>query len=259
MTIKDKYFNINDQGLSVRCKLYSQDNARSFSHVAIATYGFGGTKDNHPIEKFAEHLTSKYKGYAVLTFDWPAHGNDGRKRLSAPESMTYLSLAVQYARSELGAEHLYMYSTSYGGYIALRYIIEVDDPFEAIALRCPAIDMYHVMLNTFNSDEIEKINRGKKILKGFDRKSEIDSEFFDDLKEHDIRNYEYFDHADHMLILHGTRDAMVPIEDSRKFADDNVIELIEVENADHPFSNPDSMDFAIGEIVKFFSPTKTNG
>jgi alpha-beta hydrolase superfamily lysophospholipase len=254
--MRDKYFNINEQGLSVRCKLYCQKDARAFSHVALATYGFGGNKDNHAVQKFAERLTAKYPGYAVLTFDWPGHGNDGRKRLSATESMAYLTLAIDHARRELGAEHLYLYSTSYGGYIALRYIIEVGDPFEAIALRCPAIDMYHVMLGNFDQAELDAMARGKKVLKGYDRKVELDQAFLDDLREHDVRQYEYFDHADRILLLHGTRDEVVPIEDTRKFADDNVIELIEVEHADHPFSNPDTMDFAIGEVVKFLAPNK---
>ena len=47
---------------------------------------------------------------------------------------------------------------------------------------------------------------------------------------------------------------MVPCEDSRVFCDDNVIEFLEVDRADHPFSNPQTMDFAIGEIVKFLKP-----
>lgn len=252
--MRSKYLNINEQGLSVRCKLYAADAARSFPHVAIATYGFGGDKDNHPIEKFAEHLTSKYKGYAVLVFDWPAHGSDGRKRLSAPESMTYLGLAVDYARRELGAEHLYYYSTSYGGYIGLRYLAEVGDPFDAVALRCPAIDLHRTMLALFDQAELDKMARGKKVLKGYDRKSEVDQEFLDDLRDHDVRDHEYFDVADSILLLHGTRDETVPIEDTRRFAEDNVIELVEVERADHAFSNPDSMDFAIGEVVKFFAP-----
>lgn len=252
--VKEKYFNINEQGQSVRCKLYSDDGARTFESVVIATYGFGGNKDNHPIQKFAERITSKYKGYAVLTFDWPAHGNDGRKKMSAPEGMTYLGLAVAYARQELGARYQYLYSTSYGGYIGLRYIAEVENPFRRIVLRCPAIDAYGVMLKTFSADELHALSRGKKVMKGFERKSEFDQDFFRDLKEHDVRAYEYFDYSDDILLIHGMLDGMVPIRDTQKFADDNVIEMISVERADHPFSNPDTMDFAIGETVKFLAP-----
>ena len=252
--MKEKYFNINEQGQSVRCKLYSHDNARSFESVVIATYGFGGNKDNHPIAKFAERITSKYKGYAVLTFDWPAHGNDGRKKMSAPESMEYLDLAVSYAKEQLQATYLYLYSTSYGGYIGLRYLAESGNPFRRIVLRCPAIDAYGVMRATFSDDELHALSRGKKVLKGFERKSEFDQEFFDDLKEHDVRAHEYFDVADDILLIHGMRDEVVPLQDTQKFADDNVIELLAVEKADHPFSNPDAMDFAIGEAVKFLAP-----
>lgn len=250
--MNEKYFNINQEHLSVRCKLYAPDNARTFEHVAIATYGFGGNKDNHPVQKFAERLTSKYKGYAVVTFDWPAHGNDGRKRLSIPESMEYTTLVVDYARERLGARHLYLYGTSYGGYVALRYLVEAGDPFDKIALRCPAIDLYHIMLKSLSEDERHKIARGKKVLIGYERKSEIDQEFLDDLRDHDVRDCEYFDWADTMLLIHGAKDETVPIEDTRRFADDNVIPLIEVPDGDHPFSNPHAMDFAIGEIVKFF-------
>lgn len=248
----EKYFNINEEHLSVRCKLYAQDNARAFSHVAVATYGFGGNKDNHAVQKFAERLTAKYKGYAVLTFDWPAHGTDGRKRLSIPESMEYLTLAVTYAKEQLGADHLYYYGTSYGGYVGLRYVAEVGDPFDRIVLRCPGIDLYRIMTENLTDDELHKISRGKKVLVGYARKSEIDQEFLDDLREHDVRAHEYFDWADTMLLIHGIKDAVVPIEDTRRFADDNVIPLIEVPDGDHPFSNPHAMDYAIGETVKFF-------
>ena len=251
---KDKYFNINEQGFSVRCKLYSADNARSFDNVVIATYGFGGNKDNNAVAKFAERITSKYASYAVLTFDWPAHGNDGRKRLSATESMTYLQLAIEYARTELGAQQLFYYSTSYGGYIGLRYLIDVGNPFERIALRCPALDLYSIMMKGFDQSQLDALARGKKVLRGFDRKMEIDQEFLDDLREHDVREYQYFDYAEQILVLHGNKDDMVPCEDSRVFCDDNVIEFLEVDRADHPFSNPQTMDFAIGEIVKFLKP-----
>lgn len=252
--MKEKYFNINEEGQSVRCKLYSQDGARTFDSVVIATYGFGGTKDNKPEAKFADRITAKYKGYAVLTFDWPAHGTDGRKRLSVPESMQYLRLAVEYATGTLQAKTLFLYSTSYGGYVGLRYLAEVGNPFAKIVLRCPALDLYGVMDKTLTDDERHALSHGKKVLKGFERKSELDREFMEDIKQHDVRENEYFAWADDILLIHGQRDEMVPIQDTRRFADDNVIELVEVEKADHPFSNPDTMDYAIGETVKFFAP-----
>ena len=41
--------------------------------------------------------------------------------------------------------------------------------------------------------------------------------------------------ADDILILHGTKDEVVPFEDSQKFADEQLIEFIPIEKADHRF------------------------
>jgi dipeptidyl aminopeptidase/acylaminoacyl peptidase len=55
-----------------------------------------------------------------------------------------------------------------------------------------------------------------------------------------------------MIILHGTKDEVIPFEDSAKFADDNVIEFVPVQNADHRFTDPKTMDLAIHTIITFF-------
>ena len=81
----EKHFDINQQGFSIRCKLFVKDsdkNTRTFSNVVLVTHGFGSSKETAGTVKFAEHLTSKYKGYAVIAFDWPCHGADARKKLA---------------------------------------------------------------------------------------------------------------------------------------------------------------------------------
>ena len=49
-----------------------------------------------------------------------------------------------------------------------------------------------------------------------------------------------------------TKDEVVPFEDSRMFADNNLIEFIPVEGADHRFQDPKKMDAAIKHIQTFF-------
>ena len=70
-----RYFQINKKGHNIRCKLYYRD-LHNVSRVVIFGHGFGGHKDNNAAEKFAERLLSKYKGAAMVTFDWPCHGDD---------------------------------------------------------------------------------------------------------------------------------------------------------------------------------------
>ncbi|MCH3951501.1 MAG: alpha/beta hydrolase [Acidaminococcus sp.] len=251
----EKKLQINAEGYSIRCRFFVGDHAKSareFDNVVIMTHGFGSSKDTAGTKSFAEHLLSKYKDWAVITFDWPCHGEDARKKLSVEECLEYLTIVTDYAKNTLGAKTLYNYSTSFGGYLTLRYIIEVGNPFKKIALRCPGVNMYESMSNHIDAVGMKNLEKGKEIQVGFERKMKIDQSFMDSLKAFDVRNHEYFDYADDMLIIHGTKDEMIPIELTRKFAEDNVIEFIPVEGANHPFQNPQHMALAIHAIVEFF-------
>ena len=113
--------------------------------------------------------------------------------------------------------------------------------------------MYDVLTGTLmTSDDLEAIEKGKKVSVGFDRKIDIDPSFLAELKACDIRQYDYLDHADDILILHGTKDEIVPISSVERFAEDNVIEFIPVENADHRFQNPACMETATKAALQFF-------
>lgn len=257
--MKNRYFDINEDEHSIRCKEYYDKDPHGVTHWVIATYGFGGNKDNKAVEKFAERITTKYRGYGVVCFDWPCHGKDARNRLILSECLEYLDLVNRYVKEQMGAEKLYNYSASMGAYFTLLYLHRVEEkggknPYEKTALRCPAINFYKAVTGSMTEEEKGKLLKKKEVDLGYDRKVTITEGFLEDLKSNDLMTYEYYDDADRILILHGTKDTMVPIEDTAAFADANVIEMIPVENADHPFSNPASMDFAIQKIITFFAP-----
>lgn len=105
-----------------------------------------------------------------------------------------------------------------------------------------------------SEEEQQKLAKGREILWGFDRQMKISKAFFDELAIADIFQNDYLEAADQIFILHGTEDEMVPLSVSQQFAENNVIELVAVEGADHAFSNPKLMDVAIGKIVDFLSP-----
>lgn len=247
-----KYFDINEQGCSIRCKLYCTD-AHNVKRVIVFCHGFGGHKDNKAAETFANRAVAKRKGTAVIVFDWPCHGDDARKNLLLEDCDTYLTVVLDYAREHFGTDELYAYGTSFGGYILLKYLLDHGNPFRKIALRCPAINMYDTLLGAVATDDDRaKIAAGKPVLVGFDRKVKIGKQFLDQLQQADIRSHDFFDFADDLLIIHGTADDIVPFEDSASFADDNVIELVAVEGADHRFRDPKKMDVAIARIIEFF-------
>lgn len=248
-----KYFDINQQGYSIRCKIYYNKDPHDHSDVVIATYGFGGNKDNKAIEKFADRITTKYKGYVVVCFDWPCHGADARNQLKIEECMQYMGMVTNYVREELKAERIYNYSSSLGAYITLRSLHETGvNPFDRIAFRCPAIKFYDAMAQNITEDDWTRLNKGKEILRGHDRKIKITKEFLEDLKVHDVSTYDYMDFAEDIIMIHGTKDEAIPIAAVEDFSENNIIELYTVQNADHPFSNPDYMDFAIMKMIEFF-------
>ena len=102
------------------------------------------------------------------------------------------------------------------------------------------------------NDELEMILKGKNVQVGFDRKIEVNRQFLTDLEESDIQKKDYLDFAEDILILHGTKDEVVPFDAGKSFADNNLIEFIPVENADHRFQNPACMELATKRVLEFF-------
>lgn len=251
--MKEKHIDINENNESIRCRVMTESDARSFEKAVVVTHGFGSSKDVANITRFAEKYLSKNKDALVIAFDWPCHGQDGRKKLELSDCMDYMTLVVKFVKDTYGAKDIYNYSVSFGGYLTLKYIAEIENPFKKIALRAPGINMHDLMLKNVPENDMDKFEKGKEVTVGFERKMKIDKTLTDDLAKSDVRKYEYFDFADSMIIIHGTEDEMVSIQDSITFCENNVIEFVPVDGADHAFRNPKLMDTAIHTIVDFFS------
>ncbi len=249
----EKTFTINEAPYSVRCLMY-HNGGTSFGRVIVCCHGFGGHKENGAMKHFAEYALSKHKDLAVLCFDWPCHGEDARRRMELADCDAYLRFVTAYAKNRLGAEKIYLYATSFGGYLTLKYVAEHGNPFERIALRCPAVNMYEVFTSSIMTDENRALlDKGKDAMVGFDRKIKLSREFLDEVRKADITSVSYLDYADNILILHGTKDEVVPIGAVRDFAENNVIEFIPVQNADHRFIDSRIMKEAIKQIAEFFA------
>ena len=252
MEIISKYFNMNAEGCSIRGKYYARDNDEIRTAV-LCGHGFGGHKDNRAVERFADRILEKNRGAAIVTFDFPCHGDDVRKTLRLEDCGKYIGLMVSWTGERFRSPALYAYSTSFGGYLFLKYISEAENPFEKIALRCPAVNMYDVITNAImTEDDRRLIARGKSAPVGFDRKVLIDRIFLDSLRLADITRRDYSALSDRTLILHGTGDEIVPFESARIFAEKNSIAFEPVEGADHRFRDPRKMDQAIGRIAEYF-------
>lgn len=247
-----KYFNVNAEGCSIRAKLYAPEK-EEIRRVILFGHGFGGHRDNKAAERFAGHILEKNHQTAVVTFDWPCHGGDVRRVLRLEDCGAYLRLMTEYLRERWDSPALYAYATSFGGYLFLKYISEAGNPFEKLALRCPAVNMYEVLSTAIMTEENRRaLEKGKPARVGFDRKIEVDGVFLESLRQADITQRDFLEQAEDILILHGTKDEIVPIDAVRAFAEENLIEFEAVEGADHRFLDPRKMDYATGRIAAFF-------
>lgn len=247
-----KYFSINEKGHSIRCKIYFSGKKPADKGIVFCT-GFAGHKDNMAAQRFSEKLLSKHPDVSIVVFNWPAHGDDAKKTLNLDDCNIYLQLVINTLKTKYNLQELYCYATSFGGYLVLKYISENGNPFQKIALRCPAVDMCDVLINSvIKTDEYDRILKGKPVQVGFDRKIIVTRDLLKALKMNDIREREYLDYADDILIMHGTADEVVPFSSGREFAENNVIEFIPVEGADHRFVNPNHMSLANKYTMQFF-------
>ena len=176
-----------------------------------------------------------------------------KQKLRLSDCMEYFDSVINYAQEELKAEKLLLQATSFGGYLSLKYINENKNPFKKIAYRCPAINMYDLLTKTIlTEDDLYAVNRGKIVLNGFNRKIKIDKELLEELHNNDVRKLDFIDESEKILITQGTNDELVPYEEVRKFADNNIIEFRAVEGADHLFSNPAKMKKYIDYVEELF-------
>ena len=247
-----KYHEINEAGHNIRCKLYYND-LKAVQKAVVFGIGFAGHKDNQAAFKFAEKVLSKQKDVLIIVFNWPAHGDDVKKKLTLADCDTYLTLVLQNLQKQFGVQQLYSYATSFGGYLTLKYISEHGNPFVKTALRCPAVNMYDTLTGAIiKNDELDRLRKGKEVQVGFDRKVIVTPHLLEEIQANDIRQRDYLDFAEDILILHGTADEVVPFDAGREFADNNLIEFIPVEKADHRFQNSTHMSLATKYVMEFF-------
>lgn len=248
-----RYFEISERGHNVRCKLYYHDLSNILRSVVFC-HGFGGHKDNGAAEKFAQRMLSAYADIAMVTFNWPSHGDDEKERICLSDCDGYLESVLDYVQGTLGVESVYGYATSFGGYLLLKYIAEHGNPFRKVGMRCPAVNMYDVLTTAImSSDERDKVTNGEEVPVGFDRKIMVSPSFLEELRSCDVQTMDFRSVAEDLLILHGTADEIVPFEAGKSFAEGNGIAFRPVEDADHRFQDPAKMEAAIESILEFFA------
>ena len=256
--IKTKYFEINEDGINIKCKLYFNEGT-SVEDVVICCHGFAGSKENNGGAKLSESLISTKENMAVLSFDWPCHGKDVRQKLSLVDCNNYLAKVIEYTKRNFQTENIYSFATSFGGYLTLKYIYEHGNPFKKVFLRCPAVNMRNVLTDVIlTPEQNEMLERGKDVVAGFEKKVRISKKFMDELAVSDITKFDYTSVADDIMIAHGSEDEVVSFDVSRQFANQNNIGFIDIEGANHTYKDPAKLHEVIAYANEFIYEDSLN-
>ena len=133
----------------------------------------------------------------------------------------------------------------------MQYLARYGNPFRSLALRSPAIPMYDSLTRRVLTErELAQLQKGKPALVGFDRKVKLTPDFLAELRAADLNAPDFRPFSDSIVILHGTKDELIPFDAVREFAERNEIPFFPVEGADHRFSDPKRMDEAIEIILE---------
>lgn len=255
----ERYFSVNAAGRSIRCKLYCTS-PNAIRQVVIYGHGFGGNKDTKIAQRFAGRLLSKHKDAALLTFDWPCHGQDVGKTLLLEDCDLYLDQVLDYVQKRWKPQLLLGYGTSFGGFLFLRHLAQKGCPFHRLALRCPALTIREALTNSLVSPKDQaKLAAGKPVLVGFDRKFRLTRSFLEQLEAADVRKLDFRPYAGQILILHGTRDELIPLSASEEFAGRNGISFLPIEGADHGFMDLKKLEEATKAIMDFYYSDNPTG
>lgn len=248
----EKALTINQAGCSIRCTLHTND-PRNIHTLVLYGQGFGGSRDSAPVRRFAAKLLAKHKDAALLAFDWPCHGDDARKHLLLSDCDAYLEQVILFVQNRYQPRQLWAMATSFGGYIFLRRLAREGNPFQRLSLRCPAVNFPQLVEEQILTPlTLSKLEAGKSVLWGYDRKMKLTRDFLEELRAGGVEQLDFSPFALELNILHGSKDRVISPDVTRAFAQRNDIDFQLIENADHGFLDPQRLDLAIAAELAFF-------
>ncbi|MBP1587667.1 MAG: alpha/beta fold hydrolase [Clostridia bacterium] len=234
--MQTEYFDIQTERYSISCKLYVS--GQPVRGIILGVHGLAGDKESSALRALASCCADK--GVSLLCFDFPAHGSSEAKEddLTVANCISDLYEAADWCRKKYPDAQKYLFATSFGGYVALLCSHMLND--FSIVLRAPAVTMAEHVLTDLLHTSPEEYKKQGVISCGFERKIDLPYSFYQELQAHQVSGCA---HGRPMLIIHGSNDDVVPLDDVVSFCDahrDAVLKIIE--GADHRFKKPGEIE-----------------
>ena len=175
------------------------------------------------------------RGYQVLSFDLPQHGERvyETEPCMVQQCVLELSDVLRYAQTK--AEHISLFACSMGAYFSL--LAFANEPIKRAWFLSPVTDMERIIHNLMSYSQIteEECERRQVIENPFET---LYWPYYSYVKSHPILSWPHT-----TSILRGEFDTLCERERVSDFADRFGCELTEQAGGEHWFHTPDQLDY----------------
>lgn len=219
----------------------------------ILCHGLRGNKDREFMRDLAMELT--YTGFATFAFDFFGHGESqgNFERMTITEELKDLDAAFQFVKTlpEIDAKRIAIVGHSLGGMISSLYVAEqYKKEIKALGIIASYSDFQKAWSSFFNEDELLQWRKeGSILLQGsypIRKDLLLDSEHYNILARIEEVTCP-------TLIIHGTADMRVPLEEAKillsRLQCQKQLEV--VEGANHDFADRNQRKDLIERLIQW--------
>lgn len=226
---------------------------RGEPQVVIICHGFGSSKDSPMAQAVAAALPKL--GIGTVRFDFPAHGESPvwQEGLRVPYCIDDLETVEQAILAKNPAAEIAYFSSSFGAYITLLRLARDPRPGARAFLRAAAVTMPELVHTWLDDRAKADLDRQGYFVPAYDyvREMRVSQAFLQDLADWDV--FARWQPAlAQLAMVHGTLDAVVPVEGVRRFARQFGAVLTELPQGEHPLMGPGEAEKVLALAEAFF-------
>lgn len=187
----------------------------------------------------------------MLCFDFPAHGAS-----PAPDDMLTVDNCIRdllavfdYAKGYFPGVPRSVFATSFGGYITLLSLNQIQPVPAQLVLRAPAVCMGKVFRERILQDGFAVYQDTGRIVCGYERTIEVPYAFYEDLMRHNAMETAV---TIPTLLIQAGQDEVIDADDLEAFcARNSAVRLIDISTAGHRFKGPGELMQVVEAAIEF--------
>ena len=219
--------------------------------VVVICHGFGTNKESQTYLLLEESLNEK--GISSFRFDFFGHGeSDGKfENITISEAVDDALQAIAFVKSR-GFSKIALFGSSFGGMAALLAASKSPD-LKSLALKSPVSDYLGKLLAEEDKVDVSEWKKNGFIWHESSRmgRQKLNYSFFEDAEK--VSGFEAAKKINApAIIVHGSKDKIVPVEQSKKTA--SIIpecRLEIIEEANHKYSKPKDFEKMLELVANF--------